>query len=111
MTADVERFRDQLCARKTELQALSHQTAGARKAVALDQQSVGRLSRQDALQQQAMANAQETRRRAELVRIEGALDRIASGEFGYCDTCGEVIDARRLAIDPTTVYCVECARG
>ena len=74
----------------------------------LEQQSVGRLSRQDALQQQAMAKAQEQRRGAEIRRIDAALKRLEEGDFGYCDECGEEIAARRLDIDPTTLRCVDC---
>lgn len=77
--------------------------------VELDQQSVGRLSRSDALQMQAMARAQGARRAAEARRLALALDRIAEGEFGYCEHCGEAIPPRRLDIDPTATRCVACA--
>ena len=106
---DVERYRKRLIARRDELQALSGASADKRKPVELDQQSVGRLSRQDALQQQAMQNAQEARRAGELKKIAAALQRIDEGEFGYCAECGEAIAPRRLDIDPTTARCVGCA--
>ena len=106
---DLSRWRARLEERRAELQTLSEDSASARKPVELDQQSVGRLSRQDALQQQAMANAQEGRRAAELKRIEAALKRIDAAEFGWCEECGEAIAPKRLNIDPTTVYCAACA--
>lgn len=102
-------FRARLEERRAEIKALSATTAPSRKPVELDQQSVGRLSRQDALQQQAMANAQEARRAAELRRIDAALRRIEAGEYGWCAQCGEEIAERRLEIDPTTTYCAACA--
>lgn len=80
-----------------------------RKPVTLDQESVGRLSRMDAMQVQAMAQALERRRQAEKARIDAALQRIDEGEFGWCITCGEEIAPKRLAHDPSVAKCVTCA--
>lgn len=107
---DAEAARKALLARRAELVALSEAAADSRKAVELDQQSVGRLSRQDALQQQAMAKAQEARRAHEIRRIDAALNRIAEDEYGWCVACGEAIARRRLEIDPCAELCVACAR-
>lgn len=106
---DADRFRARLEESRAEIKALSEGSAASRKPVELDQQSVGRLSRQDALQQQAMANAQEARRAAEIRRIDAALKRLEEGEYGLCGECGESIAAKRLEIDPTTAYCAACA--
>ncbi len=81
----------------------------ARAPVTLQQDSVGRLSRMDAIQQQAMAQAQERRRVQERVRIKAALGRIDEGEWGYCVSCGEEIADARLANDPSVATCVKCA--
>lgn len=81
----------------------------ARQTVELDQQAVGRLSRMDALQAQAMAQAQERKRSADLVRIDMALRRLEEGEYGYCSECGEEIPDARLQIDPMAERCVKCA--
>lgn len=80
-----------------------------RAPVALDQQAVGRLSRMDALQLQAMAEAQERRRRCEKDRIEAALERLEAGCYGYCTVCGEEIGLRRLEFDPAVTTCIRCA--
>jgi len=109
LSLDVDAFRRILEARRAELADLSSITADSRRPVALDQQSVGRLSRQDALQQQAMAAAQERRRKAELARLEAALRRIGEGEYGYCASCGEEIAEGRLKVDPAAERCVDCA--
>jgi DnaK suppressor protein len=109
MTIDLEAARNALCARRDELMALSEISAQSRQAVTLDQQSVGRLSRMDALQSQAMAQANERHRRAELSRIEAALRRIDEDEYGYCLKCGEEIAAKRLEADPAASFCVDCA--
>ncbi len=109
--AETTRFKELLEARRDELRALSSVSEDARKPVELDQQSIGRLSRQDALQQQAMAKAQEARRRHEGRKIDAALIRITESEYGWCCDCGEAIDMRRLAIDLTTTRCADCANA
>ncbi len=111
MAIDEKLARKRLNARKSELEELSALSLGDRATVTLDQQSVGRLSRMDAIQQQAMAQAQERARAAELVRIGQALRRLEEGEYGYCQKCGEEIPSKRLEIDPSASSCVKCASG
>lgn len=59
--------------------------------------------------QQEMAKESERRREIDLRRINAALQRIAEGDFGYCVICDEDIGAKRLALDPATPTCIECA--
>ncbi len=94
-----------------DLEAQSAAASESRRPVTLDQQSVGRLSRQDALQQQAMAKAQDERRRQDLNRIRAALERIEEGSFGLCLQCEEPILEKRLEIDPATSLCLDCRAG
>lgn len=82
-----------------------------RSPVALDQESVGRLSRIDAMQVQAMALATQRRREQERDRIDAAIKRIDAGEFGWCVTCGEEISPARLKNAPEIPTCLDCARG
>ncbi len=82
-----------------------------RAPVELDQTSVGRLSRMDAMQQQAMAAAQARRRAIRMRAVEAALRRVETDEFGWCETCGEAIPDGRLDIDPCATRCVACAGG
>jgi len=79
--------------------------------VQLDQQSVGRLSRMDALQNQAMAVAQQNRRDLLALRLKAALARIETGDFGFCEDCGDDIAPGRLALDPSVTRCITCASG
>jgi DnaK suppressor protein len=102
-------FRQRLIRRREELQTLSKTGAQDAKPVELDQQRVGRLSRMDAMQVQAMSSETERRRGIELSRIESALERIDSGDFGYCVKCDEDISEKRMEIDPSAPLCVECA--
>jgi len=109
MTEQEMKAHARLIALKDELTALSQTAAEDRKPVDLDQQSVGRLSRQDSLQVQAMAKAADARRAGELRRIAAALTRIEEGEYGWCVECGEAIGEKRLEIDPAAPRCRACA--
>jgi len=106
---NTEHFLAKLLKRSKDLRLEAIETSDNRKPVLLDQQSVGRLSRADALQVQAMALEADRRRSAELKKIMSALDRIASGEYGQCRVCGEDIDTARLEIIPTAMACILCA--
>ena len=91
-----------------ELRALSDASRDGRAPVELDQQSVGRLSRMDAMQQQSMDLAREERRRHRLAVLNAALRRLDADEYGYCLACGEDILPERLNIDPAVTLCVAC---
>ena len=83
----------------------------AQKTVELDQQSVGRLSRMDALQSQAMAQAQQRRRDALKQALRAALCRLSEGEFGYCMECGDEIEEARLSANLTVFKCMACIKS
>jgi len=100
----------QLRARLAELDSLEAANEEDRAVVVLDQQSVGRLSRMDALQNQAMAQETQRRRSQERARIAAALQRIDESEYGWCAECGEAIAPKRLDVDPMAVMCAKCAR-
>ncbi len=108
---DVEKLRALLRQRLEEVDRLEHLAHEAARPVELDQTSVGRLSRMDAMQAQAMAQETERRRHAEHARIVAALERIEAGEYGYCVTCDEPIAEKRLEFDPAATQCVKCAGG
>ncbi len=109
--SDLERFRQNILATLADLQNQDKLGEEGQRTVTLDQQSVGRLSRMDAMQQQAMAKATQTRRNQMKIRIKNTLARMDEGEFGYCAECGEDIPIKRLELDPTVPTCVSCARG
>ena len=100
-----------LLSRLTALDAEDAAGHDAQSTVELDQQAVGRLSRMDALQNQAMAQAQGRMRQAERQRIQAALKRLDEGDYGYCTDCGEEIEPKRLQADPTIPRCLDCTRG
>lgn len=106
---DLAAIEARLRARREELLRLTAEHEDESAPVEVDQTRVGRLSRMDALQSQAMAAEVERRREAELARIETALERIEQGEYGSCVACGGPIAPKRLELDPATPLCVSCA--
>ena len=78
--------------------------------VELDQARVGRLSRMDAMQQQAMSQAAARLADLERQRIQYALARMESGDYGYCIICDEEIAEGRLRFDPSILTCISCAK-
>ena len=106
---EIEKFKQLLLKQQQELQKAEQASKELTQPVQLDQSSVGRLSRMDAMQSQAMAIENRRRRKIQLTRIEAALERIEEGEYGYCAKCDEEINRRRLMVDPANPFCVDCA--
>jgi len=108
--AEISDFKEKLLARRGELEESQAMAKDASNVVELDQQSVGRLSRMDAMQSQAMAQETARRRLLDIRRIDAAVKRIEEGEYGYCATCGEMIARGRLELDPAVATCVKHAK-
>jgi len=106
---DLEHFKVRLEKRHKEI--LDGQAASKKEndPVELDQARVGRLSRMDAMQQQAMAQAASRLLDVERQRIKTALRRIESEEYGFCILCDEDIAIKRLEFDPSILTCIHCA--
>ena len=106
---NTKKYKQQLLNLQDELQQVDESSREAASTVELDQTRVGRLSRMDALQGQAMSKATRQRRETELRRIAVALKRIESGDYGYCLECDEEIAPERLDIEPAAPLCINCA--
>ncbi|MEM1428786.1 MAG: TraR/DksA C4-type zinc finger protein [Pseudomonadota bacterium] len=106
-----EQLRDHLLSLLEELRTAERRGHDSTRTVELDQQAVGRLSRMDALQSQAMAQANSRQRDRQALRIQAALVRIADGTYGECLECGEPIPPKRLDLDPAAPLCISCASG
>ncbi len=107
--SDLLHFRESLQARRAELLQVEETGRAAADTVQLDQSSVGRLSRMDAMQAQAMSRETNRRRHLEQNRITAALHRIDDGDYGYCLSCDEPIGRGRLEFDPAATQCIQCA--
>ncbi|MEX0371833.1 TraR/DksA family transcriptional regulator [Spiribacter roseus] len=106
---DIPHFRQRLHEMRAEIEGQAQARDDSRATVELDQTRVGRLSRMDALQQQAMAQASNERAQLTLTRITSALQRCDDGTYGECLRCGELINPRRLEVDPAATLCIDCA--
>lgn len=104
-----DEWRDRLLALREELESIAAIGDESAAVVELDQSKVGRLSRMDALQAQAMAKASSQRREAALQQIIAALKRLDEGDFGLCRKCDQPINPKRLEFDPTATLCIDCA--
>lgn len=102
-------MRERLLKLRDELEMIAAAGIESAAVVELDQSKVGRLSRMDAMQAQAMARASSERRELMLRNIDAALKRIDNGEYGVCRDCGESINPQRLEFDATVLLCVDCA--
>ena len=105
---EIEQFRALI---ETRLEEVSHAMGEASAnagTVMLDQSSVGRLSRMDAMQQQAMASGLRAALQRQKLRLAAARTRLENGSFGTCCQCGAAIALPRLQADPGTPFCADC---
>ena len=107
--SEIELFHEKLLENRKILMAAIEGETESSKIVELDQSTMGRLSRMDALQGQAMSKETKSRHEEELRRISSALSRIESGDYGYCLQCDEPILKARLDVDPAALLCITCA--
>lgn len=73
--------------------------------------SIGRLTRMEAISSQGISEANLRSSRSRLSRLEIALSRIDDPEFGICVECEEPIPIGRLKLMPEATRCVHCAES
>ena len=108
---ELQRFNSLLLKLRSELLEEVETGQQAEEVVELDQARVGRLSRMDAMQAQAMSLETGRRRRQHIIEIDAALERVRTGDYGDCLECGEIINPKRLEADPTATLCINCAQA
>jgi DnaK suppressor protein len=107
-TSEIEQLRQTLLSLRAELLKLEESSKEDALPVELEKNSLGHLSRRDAMQAQQKAEEGGRQRKRQLQKIDGALRRIDAGEYGRCFVCEEELDACRLFEDPTTTRCMNC---
>jgi len=105
--ADLEHYRAVLESRRVETEVQLRATTEDSVPVSLDL-PIGRLTRQDALQDQQVARHLKERLRAQLAAIEAALKRIDQGTYGVCPICKKPISEQRLEMMPEIAACAPC---
>ena len=106
---ELAEVRELLLARRDVLRMTAKTNEAATAVVELDQARIGRLSRMDAMQSQAMSVEIKRRNDRELVAIKAALARMDGEDYGECLHCGEAIAMARLRANPVATLCIECA--
>lgn len=107
--AQLEELQKELLQALAKLERSMVTTDEASRPVTLDQTAVGRLSRMDSIQNQALTSNLKDRERDRLGAILAALKRMERGEFGLCTGCGGDIPFPRLMVFPETPTCQSCA--
>lgn len=108
--AQLAELREDLESERVLLERRVARAAAVGRPVELDQTSVGRLSRMDALQNQGLAAGAQARAQIELVQVLDALSRIDAGTYGYCHGCQQPIGYERLSVMPEARDCAACSR-
>jgi len=102
----ISQIRSELERRLRRMERSAASTSGGSREI--DQSTVGRLSRIEALQNQGLADNLRDRERTQRDEVLQALDRISDGSFGYCVGCQAPIQFERLLVFPETRTCSEC---
>lgn len=105
--AQLEQFRERLLTAKSSIEEALRQSAGERP-VERSGSTIGRLSRMDAMQVQAMAQMGRRQLEIRLKRIEAALAAMDAGKYGICRECKEPVSLNRLEALPEAPFCVPC---
>ena len=71
--------------------------------------AIGRVSRMDAINNKSINEAALREKKKILQRLEKALERSGTNDFGVCQKCGKEIPFGRLEFMPHTTRCVDCA--
>jgi len=71
--------------------------------------SIGRVSRMDAINNKSVVDAALRTKRAKLTKLQVALNKINDDNFGNCAMCNRPIQPMRLMFMPESTRCVRCA--
>ena len=101
-------LREELNRQVARLERSMKVTEEAARPVRLDQTAVGRLSRMDELQNQAVTKNLHEREQIKSALLVQALQRMDAGTYGTCLDCAGPILFERLAVFPETPSCGQC---
>ena len=71
--------------------------------------SIGRISRMDAINNKSVAEAALRSAKAKLSKLKLALSSVDQPDFGKCSRCGNAIQPGRLMYMPESTQCIRCA--
>jgi len=71
--------------------------------------SLGRITRMDAINNKSVAEAALRTAKRKLGKLQHALSKIDSPDFGSCTVCKRPIHPKRIMLMPESSRCVRCA--
>ena len=72
--------------------------------------AIGRISRMDAINNQAVTESSLRQAREKLKKLNIVLSKIGDKDFGICLSCRKPIPLGRILVRPESMHCVNCAR-
>lgn len=109
MNADErKRLIEQVKERIKEVEAVIVEYKELTRPIAPDD-SIGRISRMDAINNKSVNDAALRKARAKLSGLRRILDRKDHEDLGLCDRCRQKIPMGRLLLVPESSNCVNCA--
>jgi DnaK suppressor protein len=106
-TEQIDQIRGELERTLTRLERSTKSSNNGHSAE-IDQGTVGRLSRIEAIQNQGLIRTLHEREQQQLEQVAEALQRIAAGSYGICTACRTPIRFERLLIFPEARTCSHC---
>ena len=71
--------------------------------------SIGRISRMDAINNKSVVEASLRNRKKKLSRLRLSLSKVYDPGFGQCTYCKKTINPKRLMLVPESDKCINCA--
>lgn len=103
----LEHFHQLLQDAKAAVEALLNQDAFG-KPVEASGATIGRLTRMDAIQVQAMSSMSRHQLDIRRRQIDAALEAMVRGSYGLCRECKDMISIQRLEALPEAPFCLRC---
>ncbi len=71
--------------------------------------AIGRISRMDAINNKSITESALRQAENKLIKLNQALDKVGTPEFGICIRCKQPIPLGRILLMPESNKCVNCA--
>jgi len=107
-TKQLEDLRLRLLDAKASAKIILAQGAPGTEPVEASGKTIGRLTRMDALQVQAMTQMSRHQLDIRLKQIEASLTEWEAGKYGVCRHCKGSIGVERLEALPEAPFCIAC---
>ncbi|MFT4566420.1 MAG: DnaK suppressor protein [Saprospiraceae bacterium] len=96
---------------KQKIKKLQHEMISLEESAApvAPENSIGRISRMDAINNKSVVEAAIRHRKKKLGKLQVALANVHKPGFGLCKNCGKAINPKRIVLMPESGRCIKCA--